>query len=141
MTLMKFNRSHDDFFPSLSRMFEDFAPVSRTSMPAVNVKETEEAFEVELAAPGLKKDDFEISLDDNVLQISAEKEVKHEEGDESTRYSRREFSYQSFARSFTLPETVNQEEIAANYEDGVLKIKLPKLDEAQVKQARTIAIS
>lgn len=141
MTLVKFNRSHDDFFPSLSRFFDDFAPtVSRTSMPAVNIKETENSFQVELAAPGLDKADFQISIDENVLKISAEKQSKHEEEEEG-RYSRREFSYQSFARSFTLPDTVDQEAIAANYKEGVLSIRLPKRAEEEVKASRTIEIS
>ncbi|MGF1534394.1 MAG: Hsp20/alpha crystallin family protein [Bernardetiaceae bacterium] len=139
MTLTRFNRTQDDFFPSLSRIFEEFMPnASTTAVPAVNVKETDTDFEVELAAPGLKKENFQISLDENVLTISSERQQIQQ--DEKAHYSRREFSYQSFARSFTLPEIVDQENIQARYEDGVLYLRLPKLNQEEVKKRRTITV-
>ncbi len=148
MTLVRFKQPQNDLFPSLSRVFEDFTSSSwfdspaRTSSPAVNVKETEKSFELEVAAPGLKKEDFNIALDEDILKISAERKTETTEGQEGERYSRREFSYQSFARSFSLPETVNKEAIAASYNDGVLSIVLPKVEvEEEHKVARRIEIA
>jgi HSP20 family protein len=112
-----------------------------TTLPAVNVKESDEAFEIEVAAPGMNKDDFKVNLENNVLTISSEKkeEKKHEE---KGRYTRREFSYQSFQRSFTIPENlVEGDKITAKYFDGLLCIKLPKKEEVKPKPAREISIS
>ena len=100
-----------------------------TTIPAVNIKETPDAFEVEMAAPGMTKDDFKIELDGNMLTISSEKEDSKESKD--AKYTRKEYSYSSFSRSFTLPEEVNQEKIEANYQDGVLHVTLPKKEEAK----------
>lgn len=110
------------------------------NVPAVNIKESETEFAVELAAPGKKKEDFNIEVDDNVLTISAEAKNEREEKDEKGRYTRREFSYSSFKRAFTLPETVNEADIKASYEDGVLYITLPKREEALPKPKRMIEI-
>jgi HSP20 family protein len=102
--------------------------------PAVNIKDTETAYQVEVAAPGAKKDDFSLSLNQNVLTIS----FKHEQADEETKDSfiRKEFAFQSFERSFRLPKTVNAEAIAATYADGILTVELPKqeLPKPEVKQ-------
>jgi HSP20 family protein len=147
MSLVKRNKS---LFPGFESMWDDFfdrewfgnVPAVRNfSTPAVNVKETEGAFEVEVAAPGLKKDDFTINLDRKVLTISSKKEEKQEEKDEEGNYTRREFSYRSFARSFTLPELVDEEKITASYEDGVLLITIPKKEEAIAQAARQIDIA
>jgi HSP20 family protein len=111
-----------------------------TTLPAVNVKENEDAFEIEVAAPGMGKGDFKINLENNLLTISSEKkeEKKHEE---KGQYTRREFSYQSFQRSFTVPETlVDGEKISAKYCEGILCITLPKKEEVKPKPAREIAI-
>lgn len=110
------------------------------NVPAVNIKESETEFAVELAAPGKKKEDFNIEVDDNVLTISAEAKNERQEKDEKGRYTRREFSYSSFKRAFTLPETVNEADIKASYEDGVLYITLPKREEALPKPKRMIEI-
>lgn len=110
------------------------------SLPAVNVKEEEEQFVVELAAPGMKKEDFKVEVNHDVLTISSERKEEHTEGEEKGGYTRREFSYQSFQRSFTLPKTVDAEHISARYEDGVLHLHVPKREEAKVKPARTIEI-
>ena len=112
-----------------------------TTLPAVNVKESDEAFEIEVAAPGMTKEDFKVNLENNVLTISSEKkeERKHEE---KGRYTRREFSYQSFQRSFTIPETlVEGDKITAKYYDGLLCIHLPKKEEVKPKPTREISIS
>lgn len=108
-----------------------------TSVPAVNVKETNENFIVEVAAPGKKKGDFEIELDHNMLTISSE--IKEENKDE--KFTRREFSYSAFKRSFTLPDSIDSAKIAANYEDGVLVIELPKREEAKIQPKRLIEIA
>ena len=110
--------------------------------PAVNVREHEDGFEVEVAAPGFNKKDFHIEVDNDLLTISSVKEAKNEESKDNGRYTRREFGYTSFKRSFALPEnTVNTEKIKARYEDGILYISMPKLEEVKPKPAKAIAIS
>ncbi|MBE0660945.1 MAG: Hsp20/alpha crystallin family protein [Bacteroidales bacterium] len=109
------------------------------SMPSVNIVEGKNDFRIEVAAPGLEKKDFKINLENNVLTISSEKEVKDEQADD--KYMRREFSYSSFQRSFALPNTVEAEKINANYKNGVLNLVIPKKEEAKEKPARTISIS
>ncbi|MCC8359008.1 Hsp20/alpha crystallin family protein [Salinimicrobium sediminilitoris] len=108
--------------------------------PAMNVKEKEKEFEVELAAPGLKKDDFKITLDNGILTVSAEKEEKKEEEKEG--YVSREFSYNSFSRSVSIPESVDEDkDVSARYEDGVLKLKLNKREGSEAKKPKTIKVS
>lgn len=137
-------------FPSLSRLFEDlsigelpslFASNFNTgmSLPKVNIKEEADAFVVEMAVPGLKKSDFNLNLDNNILSISAEIEENNEEKEEG--YTRREFGYSSFKRTFTLPETVEDSKINAKYNEGILNIHLPKKEEAKQKPPRNIQIS
>lgn len=109
------------------------------TLPKVNIKETTDAFMVEMAVPGLKKSDFRLDLDNDVLSISTEVEDENELNQKN--YTRREFGYSSFKRTFTLPESVNDEKINANYKDGILSIILPKKEEAKQKPARTIKIS
>lgn len=134
-------------FPSLLENFfgrdiMDFDGFSqkRSNVPAVNIQENEHEFQIDVAAPGMKKEDFKLNLDNNVLTISSEKEHKNEEKDEKGNYTRREFSYQSFARSFSLPEMVNADQIKANYNDGILRISLPKKEEAKKRAPRSIDI-
>jgi HSP20 family protein len=112
-----------------------------TTLPAVNVKENDDAFEIEVAAPGMSKKDFRVNLENNVLTISSErKEEKKEE--EKGHFTRREFSYQSFQRSFTIPENmVEGDKISAKYNDGLLCIHLPKREAVKPKPAREISIS
>lgn len=109
------------------------------TLPKVNIKETADAFIVEMAVPGLKKSDFQIDLDNQVLSISTETKEEKELKEEN--YTRREFGYSSFKRTFTLPESVNEEKINANYKEGILSVHLPKKEEAKQKPARTIRIS
>jgi HSP20 family protein len=113
---------------------------TNTTIPAVNIRETAENFEVEMAAPGMRKEDFRVELDGNNLTISSE--MSHEnEAKEGERYTRREFSYQSFQRSFTLPKNVvDVDQIHAKYENGVLHLLIPKREEAKQKPPRTIEI-
>lgn len=137
-------------YPSRSSWFDDFLlgdfPTlfssnfnTGMSLPKVNIKESADAFDVEMAVPGFKKSDFKINVDNFTLSISAEIEENKEDTDEG--YTRREFGYSSFKRTFTLPETVNEDKINANYNEGVLKIHIPKKEEAKQKPARTIKIS
>ena len=120
-------------------MDERFAPAYQGTAPAVNIVESAEGYRIEVAAPGLQKSDFKLNLDHNRLTISAEKENKSEEQNE--KYTRREFSYSSFQRTFTLPGAVDSEKINATYVDGILQVALPKREEAKVKPARTIEIA
>ncbi len=111
-----------------------------TSLPAVNVKENESEYEIEVAAPGMNRDDFKVNLSNDLLTISSEK--KDEAKEDKTDYSRREFSYRSFKRSFTLPKgMVDGEKITASYVDGIINISLPKREEVKPKPAREITIS
>lgn len=143
MTLVKTNNR----FPVPAVFDEFFKPDwmggmerMNNTVPAVNIKETETTFVVELAAPGKSKADFNIELDDNVLTISSEAKHEKEEKDNDGKYTRKEFSYSSFKRAFTLPEIVNESDINASYENGVLHITLPKREEALPKPKRMIEI-
>jgi HSP20 family protein len=113
---------------------------SGNSIPAVNIKEKPDSFSVEMAAPGMDKKDFKIEIDGSALTISSEKQNEKEDKD-GENYSRREFSYQSFYRTFHLPkEVVNADKIQAKYENGILKLEIPKREEAKQKPARLINI-
>ncbi len=129
----------DEFFGKdwMDSVFSDRPGIST---PAVNVKETNDNFTIEVAAPGLDKKDFKVDVDNNVLTISSEKEFKNEEKEEG-RYMRREFSYASFTRSFSLPEAVEAEKIKAKHKDGILMITIPKREEAKRKPPKQIEIS
>ncbi len=109
-----------------------------TNLPAVNIKENEKDYELELSVPGMKKDDFNVEVDNNIMTISAE--VKSESDVKEENYTRKEFSHSSFKRSFTLPETIDEDKIEASYVDGILKFRLPKKDEALPKPKRMITI-
>ena len=125
----------NDMFDWSNRNFSN----TNTTLPAVNIKEDKDGFEVEMSAPGLDKKDFKIELNNSVLTISSEKEVENETK-EGQQFTRREFSYQSFSRSFTLPETVEGEKIKAKYENGVLSVSIPKKEEAKPKPVKQIEI-
>jgi HSP20 family protein len=143
-TLAKINNDmpslFDDFFKPWNEWFDSGNTWGRTlKVPAVNIVEQKDKYEVSLAAPGLKKDDFKIDVDGNMLTISSKKEEQKEEKDE--RCTRKEYSYSSFSRSFNLPEEINQEKIAAKYEDGVLKISLPRREESNKISAKHINVN
>lgn len=125
-----------DFFDNDRYFDSDW--MKKQSVPAVNVKETEKGFDVEVAAPGLSKKDFNISMDNHVLTISSEKKEEKEEKEKE--FTRREFSYSSFSRSFALPENVNEENINAKYEEGVLKLSLTKKMLPQQKSRKAIEV-
>lgn len=124
-----------DFFDS-DRFFD--SDMMQRTVPAVNVIEKEKAFEIELAAPGLEKKDFNVVVDKGVLTISVEKEMKKEVKEEN--YTRKEFNYTTFSRSFALPENVNEDGIKATYDDGVLRLKVVKKEATTVpKKAIQVA--
>jgi HSP20 family protein len=139
MTLVRFNqrpidRKFNSFFEDLfnqfpSRMMADEAGMTN-SVP-VNIRETEKTFTIEVVAPGMDKADFKVNVDNNILTISGEK--KNETNQESERLVRREYSYKSFARTFTLDESIQSEDIQARYENGVLRIELPKKEEQKIQ--------
>lgn len=145
MTLVKFangqkNQSVNPFFNDVfESIFNDsfLSDKLATRVPAVNIAETDSEFHIELAVPGLKKEDFKVNLEKNVLSISVEK--KTENVDEGKRYTKKEYSYNSFVRSFTLPDTVDHAKIDAEYTDGILKLNVAKKEEAKI-QSREIAI-
>lgn len=140
MSLVKWN-PESTFFPTFSHWMDDFFPdngyksmMKGVSMPAVNVKESKDAFKLEVAAPGFKKDDFKLEIKQGYLVISGESSSEKEDKDET--YTRREYAYNTFSRSFGMPENVNGDDISAQYADGVLKVTLPKrkAEEPVVKQ-------
>lgn len=115
-----------DFFgKDLTGMMEKLGRMG-TSVPAVNIHETPEAYTLEVAAPGMQKEDFEISLKDKTLTISSQKKQEQEEKDETKNTLRREFSFTSFSRSFNLPENIEADQVVAKYTDGMLQINIPK---------------
>jgi HSP20 family protein len=149
MKLMK----RPTLFPTMSSLFDDFFnrdlfdwtqdnfSTTNTTIPAVNIRETPDEFIVEMAAPGMRKEDFQIELKDNLLTICSEYEHEEELGEEE-RYKRREFSYQSFERSFRLNQNVvDEKKINANYQNGVLHLHIPKKEEAKARPPRQIKVS
>jgi HSP20 family protein len=147
MTLVKINSDH--LFPSLfdnffSRDWMDWNNLNfsntNTTLPAVNVRENENEYIIEVAAPGMKKSDFKVNADNNQLNISSE--LKEEKESKDGKFSRREFCYQSFHRSFQSPvDLVNGDKISAKYNDGILCIHLQKKEEAKPKPLRMISIN
>ncbi len=143
MNLVK--KRKDVWFPSI--MDEIFTPdlfntrwnVPKVEVPAVNVMESDTEYTLEFAAPGLKKEDFNIEINEDVITVSAERKEEKESTEEG-KYTRREFSYSSFKRSFNLPDTVDQENVKALQENGVLKVVLPKREEVVVNTKRTIEV-
>jgi HSP20 family protein len=150
MTLLRRNGSLLNQLPTL---FDDFInrdnfnwrmsnfSNTNTTIPAVNIKETADSYKVEVAAPGMSKNDFKVALEGDLLTISSEKSEQQEEA-ENQKFTRREFSYQAFERSFTLhKEVVDIDKIEAKYEDGVLSLLIPKKEEVKVKAPRLININ
>lgn len=147
-------RTNGNLFPAIPSLLNDFFSdewfdssltnwrVAGTTLPAVNIRETNDDFRIEVAAPGMTRDDFKVELDHHVLTVSSQREDKREDQEPDGSYTRREFSYQAFQRSFTLPEDkVEGENIAARYADGILHITVPKKETAKVKPPKQIAIS
>jgi HSP20 family protein len=120
----------DDFFRPWNEWFNSGSIFGKTlNLPAVNITDNKDDYEVSLAAPGMKKEDFNIDVEGNMLTISCEKEQESE--DKNAKYTRKEYNFTTFSRSFTLPDEVNKEKINACYEDGLLKLTLPKKEEAK----------
>ena len=109
------------------------------TVPSANIAETDKEFTIDLAAPGLTRKDFKVESDNHILTVSAEK--RDEKEDEAEGYSRREYSYNSFSRSFTLPENVKEDKIDAKYQDGVLKIIVPKKEASPKKNKKQISVA
>ena len=148
MSLVK----RENYWPSLPGFFNDFLnrdwydwsnqnfSLTNTTIPSVNIKETDNEFVVEMAAPGMEKHDFKIDLNNNILTISSEKQAENKVGD-GQNVTRREFSYQSFSRSFTLPVIVETDKITAKYTNGILTVNIPKREEAKPKPLKQIKVS
>ncbi len=145
MSLIKWNPEFG-VFPTIPTWMDDFfagngdgfnPAIKGVSIPAVNVVEGKNAFKLEVGAPGFKKEDFKIEVDNGCLTISGE--TKSEKEDKEDKVTRREFSFNSFSRSFTMPENVKSDDISAKYQDGILLLTLPKSKKAD-KAAKTIAI-
>jgi HSP20 family protein len=141
MSIIRFSKPN-----TLSDVFQNFFDSDFVDIfnrrgidPAANILEHADSFELNLAAPGLNKDDFKIHLENNVLTISSEKEDEKEE--ETKNYTRKEFHYSSFSRSFTLPKVIDLEKIKADYDSGILKVILPKKEEARLDIRKEIKIS
>jgi len=124
-----------DLFDWSNRNFS----LTNTTLPSVNIKQNANEFTVEVAAPGFEKGDFKLEVDHDLLTVSSEKKVENETKD-GEQFTKREFSYQSFSRSFTLPNTADGERIEANYDNGILRITIPKKEEAKPKPSRVIEI-
>lgn len=148
MSLIKFNK-RNRFFPwtneDLKSFLSDDAFFAKdfleedSLMPAMNVKEHDMDYEIEFAAPGFSKEDFEVTIDDNILNVTGEKKKEKEEKEEE--FTRREFSYSSFKRSLTLPKSVNMDQdVKATYKDGILKLKLQKKEDMKEQSKRVIEI-
>ena len=148
MTLVKFNSDKNNnqrgLVPSFSNVFDSiftdslFSGRDLAQVPAVNIGETRDHFQIELAAPGLNKEDFKINLERKIMTIAVQKEQVNNEQERN--FSRMEFSYNAFTRSFTLPDSADDNGIEANYRDGILRINIPKREEAKMA-SRQIAIS
>ena len=137
---MRFQGLLDDLFsPEFQRLNRSGLKTAGLSLPKVNIKEGEDGYLLELAVPGMAKEDFKIKLDQDVLTISSEK--KEEASKDSKQYTRQEFFYQSFERRFNLPEDVNSEKITANYVNGVLSIEIPKREEAKPQPPKAIEVA
>lgn len=140
---MNLLRKQSPFFPSLvdefvNRDWNLELPSFSTTVPAVNIIEKETEYKIELAVPGMRKDHFEIEMEEGILSISANQD--EEKTSEKGKFTRREFSYDSFRRSFTLPESVELAKIEANYAEGVLHISLPKRKEALPQPKKLITV-
>jgi HSP20 family protein len=140
MTLIRWHRPN-----TLSDMFQNIFDSDyndlwsrKASDPSANILESPDSFQLELAAPGMSKEDFKIHLENNILSISAE--MEDEKREEGKNYTRKEFYYGSFSRSFTLPKSIDLDKINADYVNGVLKVTLPKKDEAKLEIKKEIKI-
>lgn len=145
MSLVKWNRN--ELFPRFDSIWEDFFNKDfynkslelGTSIPAVNVFESENAYHLEVALPGCNKEEFKVDVENNILKISSDRK-QSAENTEGHKVTRREFCYSSFERSFELPENIDKDKIEAEYVDGILKLNLPQLQPEQLETKKQIAI-
>lgn len=128
-----------DFFEPWNEWFMDGTAGKALTLPRVNITEDKNSYCMSLAAPGLHKKDFKIDIDGNLLTVSAQKEENKEDKDET--YTRKEYNYSSFSRSFTMPDEVEMDKINANYDGGVLKLTLPKNEKALKSQQKVIPVN
>ncbi len=143
MTLI---RRVNNNYPVFQNWLEDFIGTvdnsinnrTRSTVPAVNIAETDNSFEIAFAAPGLTKSDFTIHLENDVLTVKSEKE--NDQNGSNSNFTRKEFNFSTFQRSFTLPDMADSEHIKAEYQNGILNIEIPKKEEAKAKPAREIEI-
>lgn len=127
-------------FLNLDDFFGSAMSGRSTQLPAVNISENDKYYHVEVVAPGFKKEDFKVKVDDDILTISAETKTENTEEGQNKEYSRREYSSSSFTRSFQLPDNVKDDSITATYQDGILKLEMPK-SEQQQKTTKEISVS
>jgi HSP20 family protein len=144
MNLVKRNNQRTLYDPlrsffDIEDVFSGWPAIAKNTLPAVNVSEDEKNYHIDMVAPGFKKEDFKINVNDDVLTISAETKSESENKNDNRQYSRREYSYSSFTRSFTLPDNAKDDAITANYTDGILKLMIPKTEE-QTKATKEIKI-
>jgi HSP20 family protein len=147
MSLVKWNQPSkllgrrnwiENFFAEADDFLKNWDWDRESTVPAVNVREEKDAFMIDVAAPGMKKDDFKVEFEKGVLMISGKTETRKEEKTDT--FQRKEFSYADFKRSFWVPENVNADQISAIYEDGLLKLKLPKLTTMPEDKGKTIKV-
>ena len=147
MSLVKWNQPSkllgrrnwiENFFAEADDFLKNWDWDRESSVPAVNVREEKDAFLIDVAAPGMKKDDFKVEFEKGVLMISGKTETRKEEKTDT--FQRKEFSYADFKRSFWVPDNVNADQITAVYEDGLLKLKLPKLTTMPEDKGKTIKV-
>jgi len=145
MTLIKWKPQTHAFQNNLPHFIDSFfnddflRSSSRWNQASVNIAESEDGYRLEVAAPGFSKEDFKLEVEQNVLTISGEKKVEEKEVKEN--YTRKEFSYTNFNRSYTLPETVDADKIAATYENGILNVVIPKKEAAKKEDKKAITIA
>ncbi len=146
-------KNNGSLFPAIPSLLDEFINrdwldsslgtwrTSGSTLPAVNVQETNDELVIDVAAPGMKREDFKVELDNDVLTISSEQQESQDKKDQHGNYTRREFSYYAFQRSFQLPANkVKGNEITAKYKDGILHITVPKAEDAKRKQIKQISV-
>lgn len=145
MTLVKFNNNNGlvrpySLFPEMRTLIDSFFNENNLStLPSVNISEDDSKYHLELSAPGFEKDNFKIAIEDNFINISGEYKSQKEEKNKN--YTHKEFSFQSFTRSFRLPENVKIDDISAKYENGILNIEIPKLTAEENKKIKEITVN
>ena len=139
MNLVRFNHpGFTNFFDNFEKVHQELTNGSKGNVPSVNIIENEKDFVLEVVAPGLKKDEFNINLDNQILTVS--RDIEQNETETNVNYTRKEFVYGNFSRSFTLPKSIKFDNIAANYNEGILSITLPKKEE-EAKLTREIKVA